>query len=64
MGIKKDTGKIAEKAFANFLQANPRKEIIEKKSFRISFKILFIQVNFALKWILGPILVKKVNLID
>ena len=35
MSIKKDIGKNSKKAFASFLQANPRKEIIEKKSFKI-----------------------------
>ena len=39
-------GKIAKKAFANFLLTNPRKNIIESK---IEFKILFIQVDFCSK---------------
>ena len=57
-------GKIVKKAFANFLLTNPRKNIIESKNVEIQFKILFIQVDFALKWILRPILIEKVNFID
>ena len=57
-------GKIEKKAFTNFLLTNPRKNIIESKSFKIQFKILFIQVDFALKWILRPILIEKVDYID
>ena len=62
--MRKILGKIAKKAFANFLMANPRKKIIETKSFENKFKILLIHVGFVLKWILRPILVEKVNLID